>query len=157
MGIFKNTGRIIAFILMLTLIAIAPLNIAASAETGKYVSEVYVAYGKNKEAAKKVLSDKGFTPIDGNLNENGDTYVMMGYKTTDDIRESITDIAVMMNMDGNFNTTEYKEVLRQRKTQVAELLGDFMSTIMEYRENYRAGKAKAVLVHDLLNKLTDDD
>ncbi len=156
MKVVKGLKTLVAMVLTLTLIALVPMNTVAAVSTGKYVSDVYVAYGKDAEAAKKVLDDKGFTPIDGNLNDNGSTYVMMGYKTTDDIRESITDIAVM-NMDGNFNTTEYTEVLRQRKTQVAELLNDFMATIREYRANYKVGKAKATAVHDLLNKLTDDD
>ena len=130
MKILKSISMIVALVLTLTMIALVPLNTAAAANNGKYVSEVYVAYGKNADAAKKTLNDKGFTPIDGNLNKSGDTYVMMGYKTTDNIRDSITDIAVM-NMDGEFNTTEYTEVLRQRKTQVAELLNDFMATIFE--------------------------
>ena len=157
MKVLKSVKILAALILTLTFIALVPLQTVAAAENkGKFVSEVYVAYGKDADAAKKVLGDKDFTPIEGNLNENGDTYVMMGYKTTDNIRESITDIAVM-NMDGNFNTTEYTEVLRQRKTQVAELLNDFMATIREYRTNLKAGKAKAVAVHDLLNKYTDDD
>jgi len=105
---------IIALILTLTLVALAPLNTAA-ATVGKYISELYIAYGKDEADAEAVLTSNGFMPIKGNLNDNCDAYVMMGYKTTDDIRESITDIAVM-NMDGSFNTTEYTEVLRQRKT-----------------------------------------
>ena len=151
MKLFK---MIVALVLALAIAFVMPLQSMAAG--GKYVSEVYVAYGKDAEEAKKTLQDKGFTPVEGNLNENGNTYVMMGYKTTDNIRDSITDIAVM-NMDGNFNTTEYTEVLRQRKTQVADLLNDFMATIKEYRANYKAGKAKAVAVHDLLNHLKDDD
>ena len=157
MRALKGFKSLVALVLTLTFIALVPMNTVAAADNnGKYVSEVYVAYGKNADAAKKALNDKGFTPIEGNLNDNGSTYVMMGYKTTDDIRESITDIAVM-NMDGNFNTTEYTEVLRQRKTQVAEMLGGFMATIREYRANLKAGKTKATAVHDLLNKFTDDD
>ena len=157
MKVLRSIKMLTALILTLTFIVMVPLQTVGAAENnGKYVSEVYVAYGKDADEAKKTLNDKGYTPVDGNLNENGDTYVMMGYKTTDEIRDSITDIAVM-NMDGNFNTTEYKEVLRQRKTQVAELLTDFMATIREYRANLKAGKAKATAVHDLLNKLKDDD
>ena len=153
----RSIKMLTALILTLTFIVMVPLQTVGAAENnGKYVSEVFVAYGKDADEAKKTLNDKGFTPVEGNLNENGDTYVMMGYKTTDEIRDSITDIAVM-NMDGNFNTTEYKEVLRQRKTQVAELLTDFMATIREYRANLKAGKAKATAVHNLLNKYTDDD
>ena len=156
MKAIRNLRALVAIVLTLTFIAIVPMQTASAANNGKYVSEVYVAYGKDESSAKKVLGDKGFTPINGNLNENGSTYVMMGYKTTDNIRDSITDIAVM-NMDGEFNTTEYTEVLRQRKTQVADLLNDFMATIREYRMNLKAGKAKATAVHDLLNKYTDDD
>ena len=32
-----------------------------------------------------------------------------------------------------------------------------MATVREYRMNLKAGKAKATVVHDLLNKLKDDD
>ena len=150
----KHLKVIIALVLALVITFVVPLQSMAAG--GKYVSEVYVAYGKNAEEAKKTLQDKGFTSVEGNLNENGNTYVMMGYKTTDSIRDSITDIAVM-NMDGNFSTTEYKEVLRQRKMQVGGLLNELMETVREYRANLRAGKAKATVVHDLLNNITDDD
>ena len=97
--------------LALTFISLLPINTAAAANTGKYVSEVYVAYGKDAEDAKKTLEDKGFTPVEGNLNDGGKTYAMMGYKTTDDIRESITDLAVM-NMRGDYSVEEYKTQLK---------------------------------------------
>ena len=157
MKLLKSVRILVALVLTLTFIALVPLNTVAAADNnGKYVSEVYVAYGKDADAAKKVLEDKGFTPVEGNLNDGGKTYAMMGYKTTDDIRESITDLAVM-NMDGNYNTTEYSEILRAREVKVSEMLTDFMAAIREYRANLKAGKAKATVVHDILNKLTDDD
>ncbi len=81
MKALKGLKALVALVLTLTFIALVPLNTVAAADTGKYVSEVYVAYGKDAEAAKKALGDKGFTPIEGNLNENGGTYVLMGYKT----------------------------------------------------------------------------
>ena len=147
MKVLKGLKSLVALVLTLTFIALVPLNTAAAANNGKYVSEVYVAYGKDADAAKKVLEDKGYTPVEGNL---------MGYKTTDDIRESITDLAVM-NMDGNYNTTEYSEILRAKEVKVSEMLTDFMAAIREYRANLKAGKAKATVVRDILNKLTDDD
>ena len=156
MKLLKSIRMTVALILTLTMIALVPLNTVAAANNGKYVSEVYVAYGKDAEEAKKTLSDKGFTPVEGNLNDGGKTYAMMGYKTTDDIRDSITDLAVM-NMDGNYNTTEYSEILRAKEVKVSEMLTDFMAAIREYRANLKAGKAKATLVRDILNKLTDDD
>ena len=156
MKLLKSIRMIVALVLTLTMIALVPLNTAAAANNGKYVSEVYVAYGKDAEEAKKTLSDKGFTPVEGNLNDGGKTYAMMGYKTTDNIRDSITDLAVM-NMDGNYNTTEYSEILRAKEVKVSEMLTDFMAAIREYRANLKAGKAKATVVRDILNKLTDDD
>ena len=156
MKVLKGLKSLVALVLTLTFIALVPLNTAAAANNGKYVSEVYVAYGKDADAAKKVLEDKGYTPVEGNLNDGGKTYAMMGYKTTDDIRESITDLAVM-NMDGNYNTTEYSEILRAKEVKVSEMLTDFMAAIREYRANLKAGKAKATVVRDILNKLTDDD
>ncbi len=80
----------------------------------------------------------------------------MGYKTTDDIRDSITDLAVM-NMDGKYSTTEYSEVLKAKEQKVTEMLTDFMAAVREYRVNLKAGKEKAKVVRDILNKLTDDD
>ncbi|MBQ7499415.1 MAG: hypothetical protein IJT91_00810 [Clostridia bacterium] len=144
----------LALVLALAIAFVLPLQ--SMAAEGKYVSEVYVAYGKNAEEAKKTLQDKGFTPLEGNLNDGGKTYVMLGYKTTDDIRESVTDLAVM-NMDGKYNTTEYSQILRSKEQKVAEMLTDFMAAVREYRVNLKAGKEKATVVRDLLNKLTDDD
>ena len=85
MKILRSIKMIVALVLTLTFIALVPLQTAAAAENnGIYVAEVYVAYGKNADAAKKTLSDKGFIPVNGNLNEGGKTYAMLGYKTTDD-------------------------------------------------------------------------
>ena len=102
MKLLKSIRMTVALILTLTMIALVPLNTVAAANNGKYVSEVYVAYGKDAEEAKKTLSDKGFTPVEGNLNDGGKTYAMMGFKITRDIRESITDLAVM-NMRGDYS------------------------------------------------------
>ena len=156
MKVLKGLKALIALVLTLTFIALVPLNTAAAANNGKYVSEVYVAYGKDANEAKKTLEDKGFTPVEGNLNDGGKTYAMMGYKTTDDIRDSITDLAVM-NMHGDYSVEDYKKLLKGQKTEIAEFLNEFMAVIKEYRSNLKAGKAKATYVHDILNNYTEDD
>ena len=156
MKMLKSVKMLVAFVLTLTTIALVPMNTVGAADKGKYVSEVYVAYGKDADAAKKTLSDKGFTPVEGNLNDGGNTYAMMGYKTTDDIRESITDLAAM-NMHGDYSVEEYKNLLKNQKAEIAEFLTEFMTVIKEYRANLKAGKPKAVYVHDVLNNYIDDD
>ena len=157
MRALKGFKSLVALVLTLIFIALVPMNTVAAADNnGKYVSEVYVAYGKDADAAKKVLNDKGFTPVDGNLNDGGKTYAMLGYKTTNDIRDSITDLAVM-NMNGGYSVEDYKTFLKNQKTQVAEFLTEFMAVIKEYRQNLKNGKARAVFAHDLLNNYTEDD
>ena len=146
----------VALVLMLTIALMVPLQTSAAAKTGKYVSEVYVAYGEDAASAKKYLEDNEFTPVEGNLNEGGETYAMMGYKTTDNIRDSITDLAVM-NMRGDFSVEDYKYFLKAKKSQIAEFLNEFMTVVREYRENLYRGKEKAKYVHDLLNNYVDPD
>ena len=155
MKIRKSIKTVVALILTLTIALLIPVQTSA-AKNGKYVSEVYVAYGKNAEAAKKTLEDKGFTPVEGNLNDGGKTYAMMGYRTTDNIRDSITDLAVM-NMRGDYSVDEYRTLLQKKKADIAEFLKEFMSIIREYRANLKAGKTKATYIHDLLNFYTEDD
>ena len=155
----KNLKHIKAALAMLLVVLTAlllPVQVFGASNNGKYVSEVYVAYGKNAEGAKKTLQDKGFTPVEGNLNDGGKTYSMLGYKTTDNIRDSITDLAVM-NMNGNFSVDDYKNLLKEQKAEIAEFLEEFMAVIKEYRANLKAEKAKATYVHDLLNNYKDDD
>ena len=156
MKILKSIRMIVALVLTLTIALIFPLQTSAAANNGNYVSEVYVAYGKNAEEAKKTLEDKGFTPVEGNLNDGGKTYSMLGYKTTDDPQQAITNLSVM-NMNGGYSATDYKNLLKQQKTNIGDFLNGFMPAIYEYRANLKAGKARAEFVHDMLNKYTEDD
>ena len=156
MKVLKGIKIFTALILTLTFIMMVPLQTVGAASGGKYVSEVYVAYGKNADDAKKTLNDKGYTPVDGNLNEGGKTYAMLGYKTTDDPQQAITDLSVM-NMNGGYSVTDYKHLLTQQKTNIANFLTEFMPAVREYRANLKAGKSRATFVRDMLNKYTEDD
>ena len=153
---FRYFKTVLCFALVLVTALLVPTQAIAAANNGKYVSEVYVAYGKNAEEAKKTLEDKGFTPVEGNLNDGGKTYSMLGYKTTNDIRDSITDLSVM-NMRGGFSVEDYKTLLKKQKTQIAEFLEEFMTVIHEFRVNLRAEKFKAVYAYVFLNCYIDDD
>ena len=148
-----KTMLIIMLAIIMTMIV--PLK-ATAAPKNQFVGDLYLAYGKDAESAKKVLIDKGFTPIEGNLNDGGKTYAMLGYTTTDDIRYAVTDIAVM-NMRGGYSVEDYFNTLRAKKSEIADFLEEFMVVVKEYRANYDAGRTRAVYVHDLLNKYTDDD
>ena len=152
---FSRSKTMLIIIMAVIMAMIAPLK-AAAAPKNQYVGDLYLAYGRDAESAKQALIDKGFTPIEGNLNDDGETYAMLGYTTTDDIRYAVTDLAVM-NMRGGYSVEDYKNMLKVKKSEIAGFLEEFMVVIKEYRANYDAGKTRAVYVHDLLNKYTDDD
>jgi hypothetical protein len=129
---------------------------AKAAEKGKYVSEVYTAYGKDEAAARKVLEDNGYTPVEGNLNAKTKTYVMLGYKTTDDKSKAVRDIA-LMNSKGEYSVGDYENMLKEKKAEIAAYLKGFMNMVKEYRANYAKNDGQAILVHETLNNFIEDD
>ena len=91
----------------------------------------------------------------------GSAVVYLGIKTTKNKDEAITDI-VVMEMNGNYSFVDYQNLLdKVRDTQLLPFIAQFSAALREYRENYRsenaALQAKAQYVHDMLNKLREDD
>ena len=70
MKVLRSIKMLVALVLTLTFLLTVPLQTVRAAENnGKYVSEVFVAYGKDADSAKKTLENRGFIPVEGNLNE----------------------------------------------------------------------------------------
>ena len=168
-------------LLCVTMLVLSPAQVAASAaDSGKkYISEVKVGMGKTSEEASKELLEEGYTILaddKGNyadLNEDAGTgnalkegpnekIVYLGYKTTDDAGDAITDLAVM-NMNGGYSYEDYEKLMqKQMDTQIKPFVDRFISTLSEYRENLKkpqdsANYKRADYYRMLLNKLTDDD
>ena len=168
-------------LLCLTMLLVYPTQLVASAADNgkKYISEVKVGMGKTSEEASKELLEEGYTILaddKGNyadLNEDAGTgnalkegpnqkIVYLGYKTTDDASDAITDLAVM-NMRGGYSYEDYEKLMKQQMdTQIKPFVDRFISTLSEYRENLKkpqdsANYKRADYYRMLLNKLTDDD
>ncbi|MBP5781613.1 MAG: hypothetical protein J6X34_10340, partial [Clostridia bacterium] len=97
----------------------------------------------------------------GGLGSKGEKAVYLGYKTTKNRSEAITDLA-LMNMKGGYSVQEYEVLMeKQLKSQILPFIEDFQTAIDEYRENYtseyESNQKRAEYVHDALNKLVDDD
>ena len=150
----------------------APVMAASGTE---YISEVKVGMDKTEEGATKELLEGGYTILskDGkyaDLNENagsdaamarGQKKVYLGYKTTTNPNEAITDLAVM-NMRGGYSIKDYEVLMEtQLKSQIIPFVERFVVTIQEYRDNlnspYEKNKARAEYMRSMLNKLKDDD
>ena len=143
-------------LLCMTMLVLSPAQVIASAESNgkKYISEVKVGMGESSDEASKELLDEGYTiladdkgnyadlnedagaksPLKGGPNQK---IVYLGYKTTDDASDAITDLAVM-NMNGGFSYQEYENLMKtQMDTQIKPFVDRFISTLSEYRENLK--------------------
>ena len=169
----KNLFVCVLSVMLALVMAVLPsLQAAAEGSQDKYISEVRIGVGKTAEEAAASLD--GYTILqsnrkDADLNQSagggigskGDRVVYLGYKTTNDKADAITDLAVM-NMKGGYSVKDYEVLMEQQMTeQIIPFVNNFLAAIKEYRENYHSdlaeNKARATYVHDMLNNLTDDD
>ena len=146
---------------------------AADDEGGKYVQDVFIAYGKTEKDAAKWLTDNGWEPVEGDFNagkasffddnklQNQNVAAVMGIKRTDDEHDAVTDMAVM-NMKGGYSYAQYEDLVKQKKTEIDEFINNFQVVIDEFRANYNSegsdfGKQRADLAYDMLNVFYEGD
>ncbi|MBQ6353876.1 MAG: hypothetical protein IJJ07_02870, partial [Lachnospiraceae bacterium] len=150
---------------------LALAGVYADDAPGKYVSDVFIAYGKTEADATKWLKDNGWEPVAGDFNagkasffddnklQDQNVAAVMGIKRTDNEDAAITDIAVM-NMKGGYSMPAYEELIKEKKAQIDEFINSFMVVIDEYRANYNGegssyGQKRAQMAYDRLNKFYD--
>ena len=168
-------------LLCMTMLVIGPAQVLASAADSneqKYISEVKIGMGETSEQASKELLEEGYTILkDGgeyaDLNKDAGSksalkegpnqkIVYLGYKTTANASDAITDLAVM-NMRGGYSFEDYEKLMQNHMdTQIKPFVDRFITTLKEYRENVQkpqdsANFKRANYYKTLLNKLTDDD
>ena len=172
---------LIALVLCIIMAALAPAQVMAAANGNgtQYVSEVKVGMGTTSEEAAAELLAEGYTILldaDGaysDLNyKSGSESIMktgprhrvvyLGYKTTDNPKDAITDLAVM-NMNGGYSTQDYDILMSEHmEGEIKPFVNRFIAAMKEYRENYNKpadslGHKRADYYRQMLNKLTDDD
>ena len=137
-------------------------NALAASSKKTYIKDMVISYGNTADEAKKWLTDNGYEIIDYDLNEGADdTFstkraVYIGYTTTEDPEEAITDMR-LMNMKGGYSVQDYQMLLEEQKENIRAFIDNFIVAVREYRENYGKGQARAVAAHDMMNLLYDDD
>ena len=176
----KISMILLALMLCITMAALAPAQVMAAANGNGtlYVSDVKVGMGEtSQEAAAELLAD-GYTILTesgeyADLNEDAGTnsgmksgptqkIVYLGYKTTTDPKEAITDLAVM-NMNGGYDVEEYNVLMAKHMDgEIKPFVDRFIAALEEYRANYKKadntiGHKRADYYRQMLNMLTDDD
>ena len=178
----KKTLKIVTALILCISLLMIPMQVMAAPEekTTKplYISEVKVGMGETSEEAAKELLAEGFTIIKeggeyADLNEKAgtnsgmkkgptDKIVYIGYKTTDDPKQAITDLAVM-NMNGGYSIQDYETLMANHlEGEIIPFVDRFIAALKEYRANYKKpkntqGHIRADSYRQMLNKLTDDD
>ena len=179
-------NRVLALTLSALILALLPLQVLA--ETPDYVAEVKIGMGDTAEEAYNALAKDGYTVLTygdsyenstggddykqyADLNEKagsdmpifgkGDKVVFLGYKTTKNSGEAVTDLAVM-NMRGGYSVNDYNLLMEAEiNNQVTPFIEKFMAAVRDYRENYasenESNRARAEFVHDMLNRMVDPD
>ena len=159
-------------VFLAVLMAFATVVVAFAADngdnTGKYVKDVFIAYGEKKEDAEAWLKNNGWEPIcdlnDGkssNAPGKHNAVAVLGIKRTSDPNEAITDMATMF-MKGGYSFDNYENLVKEKKADIDEFINTFVPALNEYRDNYNGkgsagGKKRAQMAHDLLNKFFDGD
>ena len=154
-------GAVSAFLAVAIAVTTCTSAMAASSKA-TYIKDVVISYGSTEDEAKNWLTENGYEVLDHNLNEGADDLisskraVYLGYTTTEDPEEAVTDMK-LMNMKGGYSVQDYQMLLEEQKTNIRSFLDDFIIAINEYRTNYANGQQRAVAAHEMLNLLYDDD
>ena len=171
----KKTKRILAVIMALSLLftGFAPRVLAAKTTSGtgkgKYLQDIFVAYGKTDEEARKWLKDNGWEALPGDANVglgkasafDDEIAAVIGIRRTAKVEEAVKDLAVI-NMKGGYSYPDYEALVEQKKAEIDELVRCYIPVIEEFRANYQGkggtlGKKRAALAFKVLNTLYDGD
>ena len=157
--------RLTAGFMVLTMAFLLPgVHVNAAEKETTYVKEfrLYIDERKDPAAAKDWFEKNGYTMIEGNLNADAsgalkkEVGVYLGYSTTTEQAEAVTDLAVM-NERGNYALGEYEQILKQQERMYTRMVADMKDMIDEYRVNVRKKVATAVQARDLMNAYKEDD
>ena len=152
----KNSKKIVGVFMAALFMVLTPLQ-AVAAGSPQYIKEVRISQASKAEDAKAWLKNNGYTVLDQDLNAGtGRDYVYLGYKTTTNKKEAITDMAVM-DMKGGYSFGEYENMLKNQEAEIKSTLKYFQETVKELVANHKKGDASAVSAVELLNRFYEDD
>ena len=129
------------------------LGFLARAQEAKaqYVGEVRIYQGKTAEAAADACKKDGFIPVEGNLNEGTDKdAVILGYSTTENKDEAITDVR-MMQMTSGFSTINYKDLVARQYPGLDSVIDEQYNIIKEFKSKVENGSYNAKTALRFLN------
>ncbi len=152
--ILASVSLVLAFSLLFTDIG----SVFASAVENKpeYISEVQVFSGNSLDEAVNSCESAGYIAVKKNINrsEDGDEkdngIFIVGYKTTEDSDEAITDIS-LLQMNSGYQDYTYADVAERAMEKLGNVPTELLYAVNEFAENYGKGSPAAVSAVKLLN------
>ena len=151
----KTLKCIISIVMVLSIMLSAVTTIFAASEIEEeYLSDMRLVYADSYNEAKLIVSEsklEGYEVLDQNLNSNsGEVGVWLVYKTTTDINDAITDVAIMQ-MGGGYKAGNYQQMIDDSRDEYIEL-GEIYSEAIDYFANaYAEGDFLAEAAYRQLN------
>lgn len=141
-------------------------TIAYASEKDTYLSEVTIQRSSSSKSVydiKKEMEANGYIvpsnslsmPMNLNLGTTAGNAVL-GYKTTTNRAQAITDINVM-NMKGGYKTVDYREIVEKSRSNLNSVATDIKSSCKELKEKYDKGSPAAKSAVELLNLFKVDE
>ena len=164
------TKRIISLVLVIGMLLSATIVVSAK-EPEEYLDDLRIVYADSYDEAKKILQNtefKDYKLLDYNLNKSatkvdlgfltiGDSNgVYLAYKTTTNVDDAITDIAIMQ-MDGGYREGNYQEMVAKSRKSYQEVGSTYLTAINYMIEAYYAGDFLANCAYRQLEFYYDDD
>lgn len=128
----------------------------------KYISEVQVFSGSSLSEAIKSCEAAGYVAVKNNINRTseGDStdngIYVVGYKTTTNPDEAITDIS-LLQMNGGYQYCTYSDVAERAAEKLGNIPTEISDAINELADNYSEGSPAAVAAVKILNSYHIDE
>ncbi|MBQ1233489.1 MAG: hypothetical protein IIX86_08155, partial [Clostridia bacterium] len=131
----------VSIVLLIALLLCATVP-AFAAKDEEYISELRLVYAEDYNEAKEIIAEgefKEYKVLNENLNADADEIgVWLAYKTTTDIEEAITDLAVMQ-MNGGYSDGNYQEMIKESYDDYVAMGQIYLDAINYFVEAYDAG------------------
>ncbi len=128
-------------------------NTTQAAAQELYIESVCTFSAPTKAEAIKKCKDGGYIPVDSDLNEGNDANaVILGYKTTTNQYEAVTDLSVL-EMNTGYETKNYSYIVEKEMEQVSKITSALMVSFNEYANNLQNNSPAAIEAKEILDLL----
>lgn len=179
----RHISTIIAIALVIALFVTSEPFRIVSAAAGEdirlsklYLKEVKMFYGITEETARSACENEGYIFCPTNLNEGAPTTVSvgsraimengskdismgiyLGYKTTENPNNAITDLTLLDMKYTHFEEIDYEKFLNDHVEDFRNEAGQMMTLVRELDMKYKVGSPNAIMAYDLLNLFYVDE